>query len=67
MQRRALLLHSAVPDVQDIFDVLPDTGGPKDYERGEKALNDYLMTQVTIPYERHQFREMSQEEDETTD
>ena len=30
IQRRALLLHCAGPDVQDIFDVLPDTGGAKD-------------------------------------
>ena len=67
IQRRALLLHSAGPEVQDIFEVLPDTGGPKDYEMAEKALNDYFMTQVNIPFERHQFREMRQGEDETVD
>ena len=67
IQRRALLLHCAGPDVQDIFDVLPDTGEPKEYEKAEKALNDYFVTQVNIPYERHQFREMSQREDETID
>ena len=67
IQRRALLLHSAGPEVQDIFEVLPDTGGPKDYEKAEKALNDYFMTQVNIPFERHQFREMRQGKDETID
>ena len=67
IQRRALLLHCAGPDVQDIFDVLPDTGGAKDYENAVRALNDHFVTQVNIPYERHQLREMSQKEDETID
>ena len=67
IQRRALLLHSAGPDVQDIFDVLPDMGGPKDYQKAEDALNNHFVPQVNIPYERHQFREMVQNEDETID
>ena len=32
VQRRALLLHCAGPDVQDIFDVLADAGSAKDYQ-----------------------------------
>ena len=46
IQRRALLLHRAGPEVQDIFDVLPDTGEAKDYNKAAKALNDYFSTQV---------------------
>lgn len=58
IQRRALLLHCAGPDVEDIFDVLPDTGGAKDYQRAEDALTSHFETQINIPYERHLFREM---------
>ena len=67
VQRRALLLHCAGPDVQDIFDVLPDTGGAKDYQKAEDALTRHFVAQVNTPYERHLFREMVQGEDETTD
>ena len=47
--------------------MLPDTGRAKDYKKVEKALNDYFLTQVNVPYERHGFREMCQEEGETID
>ena len=67
IQRRALLLHCAGPDVQDIFDVLPDTGGAKDYQKAEDALTGHFVVQVHIPYERHLFREMVQAEGETVD
>jgi hypothetical protein len=32
-QKRALLLHYAGPDVDDIFETLPDTGEDKDYKK----------------------------------
>ena len=67
VQRRALLLHCAGSDVQDIFDVLPNTGGAKDYQKAEDALTAHFVTQINIPYERHLFREMVQEENETVD
>ncbi|XP_044182144.1 uncharacterized protein K02A2.6-like [Acropora millepora] len=67
VQRRALLLHSAGPDIQDIFDVLADTGSAKDYQKAEDALTRHFVTQINTPYERHLFREMVQGEDETID
>ena len=67
IQRRALLLHCAGPDVQDIFDVLPDTGTAKEYEKAETALNQYFVSQINVPYERHLFREMTQSDEETSD
>ena len=67
VQRRALLLHSAGPDVQDTFDVLADTGSAKDYQKAEDALTRHFVTQINTPYERHLFREMVQGEDETID
>ena len=67
VQTRALLLHCAGRDVQDIFDVLPDTGSAKDYQKAEDALTRHFVTQINTPYERHLFREMVQGEDETID
>ena len=62
VQRRVLLLHCAGSDLQDNFDVLPNTGGAKDYQKAEDALTAHFITQINIPYERHLFREMVQEE-----
>ena len=49
-QRRALLLHSAGEDVQEIFDTLADTGGAADYAKAEKALNDYFIPKINPIY-----------------
>ena len=67
VQRRGLLLHCAGSDVQDIFDVLPGTGSAKEYKKAEEALTRHFVTQVNVPYERHMFREMAQNENETID
>ena len=64
IQQCALLLHCMGPELQDMFDALPDTGGATDYDKVEKGLNDYFMKQVNIPYDIHQHREMRQNEDE---
>ena len=65
-RRRALLLHHAGLDVQDIFSTLPDTGGPADYEAAVKALNTYFVPKVNHAYARHQFRQMMPNKGETT-
>ena len=67
VQRRALLLDCAGPDVQDIFHVLADTWSAKHYQKTEDALTRYFVTQINTPYERHLFREMVQGEDDTID
>ncbi|CAB4015033.1 Hypothetical predicted protein, partial [Paramuricea clavata] len=67
VQQRALLLHCAGSDVQVIFDVLPETGNAKEYEKAEEALTRHFVTQVNVPYERHMFRELAQNENETID
>ena len=46
---------------------MPDTGGAKGYEKVEEALTRHFVTQVNVPYERHMFREMAQNEVETID
>ena len=50
VQRRALLLHCAGPDVQDIFDVLADTWNAKDYQMAEDALTRHFVTKINTPY-----------------
>ena len=64
-RRRALLLHLAGPDVQDVFLTLTDTGGVKDYAKAVEALNGYFAPQVNPAYARHSFRQMQQKPGET--
>ena len=45
-RRRALMLHLAGPDVQDIFLTLPNTGDVKDYRKAVDALNAYFAPKV---------------------
>ena len=48
-RRRALLLHMAGTDVQDIFATLPKTGDVKDYKKAIDALNTYLSRKAIQP------------------
>ena len=66
-QKRALMLHCAGMDVQDIFYTLPANGNANDYDKAIEALDTYFNPAVNVPYERHMFRRMSQEESETID
>ena len=64
-RRRALLLHIAGPDVQDIFATLPDTGEVTDYKKAVDALNLYFIPKVDTTHPRHCFRKLSQAPGET--
>ena len=66
-QKRALLLHCAGMDVQDIFDTLPNNGEDNDYDKAIEVLDTYFNPATNVPYERHMFRRMMQEENETID
>ena len=66
-QKRALLLHCAGSDVQDIFETLTGTGDDENYDAALKALNEYFKPSVNIPYERHQMRQMGQFPGESID
>ena len=61
-QQRALLLHLAGPDVQEIFETLSDTGD--DYKTALDKLNVYFEPQKNISFERHTFRQASQQQQE---
>ena len=67
-QRKALLLHTAGEDVQDIFDALEPglTANPADvFEQAMTALSDHFSVQVNEPCECHKFRQMLQLDGET--
>ena len=64
-RRRALLLHLAGTDVQDIFSTLPNTGDAKDYKKAVDALNAYFVPQVGTMYARHCYRQLTQASGET--
>ncbi|XP_054757939.2 uncharacterized protein K02A2.6-like [Lytechinus pictus] len=66
-QKRALLLHSAGPAVQDIFFTLELQQGADEYEQTKKTLDNHFKRQVNVPYERYCFRQLKQDANETVD
>ena len=62
-QQRAILLHLAGPEIQDIFDTLEETGN--DLETALSKLTDYFEPRKNIPFERHNFRQTKQAQGET--
>jgi hypothetical protein len=64
-QKRALLLHVAGEEVQDIIETLDNTGTK--YDQAVAALSDYFKPRKHISFERHVFRHAKQKEDETID
>ncbi|XP_063965770.1 uncharacterized protein K02A2.6-like [Lytechinus pictus] len=63
--KRALLLHCAGPNVQQLFATLDGTGTT--YASALKALTDHFEPQRNVAYERHLFRQCSQNSGESTD
>lgn len=70
-RKKALLLHLAGLDTQDIFDTLgpapTETATDDDYVQTTKRLNSYFCPMRNIAYERHVFRKIKQDQDETFD
>lgn len=77
-QKRALLLHCAGQEVQDVFETLTDPGSAvpvippliddaNEYDIALRTLDAYFVPKVNEPYERHVFRAMMQKEHETVD
>ena len=71
-RKKTLLLHCTGAEVQEIFETRTDPGVPEGedddlYEAVLRTLEAYSTPQVNIPYERHIFRQMKQEEHETVD
>ena len=64
-RQRALLLHLAGPEVQEVFETLTETGD--DYDTALAKLDAYFKPQKNIPFERHTFRQATQNPSETMD
>ena len=66
-RKRALLLHYAGPEVDEIFDTLPNTGDDSDYDTAVAKLNEYFSPQANTTYEVYSFRQTKQKEGESLD
>ena len=66
-RKRALLLHYAGPEVDEIFDTLQNTGDDSDYATAVEKLNEYFSPQTNIAYEVYNFRQTKQKEGESLD
>ena len=64
-QKRALLLHCAGDEVQEIFENAPDQGTT--YEEAKTALKNYFQPKQNKHFERHVFRLCYQKEGESID
>ncbi|CAB3993335.1 Transposon Tf2-9 poly [Paramuricea clavata] len=64
-QKRAILLHLAGAEVQEIFETLPDTG--EDYKTALEKLNAHFNSCKNIAFERHVFRQATQRAGESMD
>ena len=62
-RKRELFLHSAGPEVQDIFDTLTNTG--ETYGSAKKSLTDHFAPEENIPFSRHLFGQEKQRDGET--
>ena len=68
-RKKALLLHTAGIQVQDIFETLSvEAQGEEDeYSQAIQALDEYFLPKSNTTYERHCFRQLQQSENETVD
>ena len=74
VQKKALLLHTAGIEVQELYETLTDPGADTfeedtatEYEKTVRTLNAYFVTKLNESYERHVFRSMTQQDGETVD
>ena len=61
-RQRALLLHYAGEDVNDVFETLTDTGD--DYAMAVTKLTDYFAPKKNTEYEIYKFRQAKQQPEE---
>ena len=73
-QKKALLLHTAGIEIQELYEMRTDPGTDTfeentatEYEKTVRTLNVYFVTKLNEPYERHVFRSMTQQDGETVD
>ena len=64
-RRKAMLLHLAGPDVQEIFTTLTETGDATNYASAVEALNAYFVPRVNSAFARQTFHRITQNPGET--
>ena len=71
VRKKALLLHCAGMDVQELYNTLTDPGPVAEddtvFDIALRTLDSHFIAKVNITYERHVFRKMCQSESESTD
>ena len=68
-QKKALMLHFAGPEVDEIFDMLEDSEGEADtdYKAAVGKLTEYFAPKTNIAYEVYNFRQARQNQGESLD
>ena len=66
-RQRAMLLYAAGPEVEAIFDTLPDTGQGDDFKTAGEKLTEYSSRSKNVPFEVYKFRQAKLQEHETLD
>ncbi|GAA6090226.1 uncharacterized protein K02A2.6-like [Tachysurus ichikawai] len=66
-RQRAMLLHYAGEQVQDIFDTIPENGDSDDYDKAAQVLTEYFSPSRNTEYEVYVFRQAKQKPGETID
>lgn len=66
-RKRALLLHYAGFEVDEIFETLSDTGTDSQYDKAVEKLNEYFSPKTNTAYEVYMFRQAKQRDGESLD
>ena len=73
-QKKALLLHHGGMDMQDLFENLADPGVPEGqnddadvYQKAVRTFDAHFILASNVTFERHKFRQMSQEDTKNID
>ena len=66
-QKRALFLHVAAMDIQEIYFTIAADAERGTFEATVKVLDDYFVPKANVPFERHLFREIVWQSEETID
>ena len=59
-QRVALLLHTGGAELQELYFTFVDEEEEKSFEACVRVLDEHFVPKANLPFERHQFRQMSQ-------
>ena len=66
-EKVALLLHTGGMELQELYFTLVNEEEEKKFKDCVKMLDEYFIPKVNLPFERHQFRQMSQKSGEKVD